>query len=283
MRVLSQRLAFTTCWTVRGARLNHWQLTTNTCSQKAFPTLHRTTMSSTDAATNEQAVISALQSVREQIASVSKSANRSDVQLVAVSKTKPMELVKAAYEVGQRHFGENYVQELVQKAECLPNDIKWHYIGPLQSNKAKVLASVPNLHVVETVDREKIATSLSKAVASAGRTDKLNVMVQVNTSGEETKSGCEPEETVGLAQFVNACDNLNLIGLMTIGAPDDADEPEAFKILANERAEVANALKCDAKSLKLSMGMSNDFEAAIRMGSDSVRVGSTIFGARQYN
>lgn len=203
---------------------------------------------------------------------------------MAVSKTKPTNLLEAAYSTGQRHFGENYVQELVSKHSQLPSDIKWHYIGPLQSNKAKLLVSVPNLHVVETVDREKTAAALDKACVSVGREQLLNVMVQVNTSGEDSKSGCQPgEETVRLAEAVHGMSKLRLVGLMTIGAPDDSDEPDAFKILVREKERVAEAVGYDAADLKLSMGMSGDFEAAIRMGSDSIRVGSTIFGARDYS
>lgn len=225
----------------------------------------------------------ALKSVRQRIASVASSCGRDQVQLVAVSKTKSAELVMAAYEAGQRHFGENYVQELVAKAPQLPTDVKWHFVGALQSNKAKVLVGVSNLYMVESVDREKTASALNKAVTADGRSEKLKVMVQVNTSGEESKSGCEPGTTVELAKFIEMqCEDLDLVGLMTIGAPDTSEEPEAFKVLARERESVAEGIGRDASSLILSMGMSSDFEAAIRMGSDSVRIGSTIFGAREY-
>ena len=235
-------------------------------------------------ATSTEGVASSLRSVQERVTEVASSIRSEPVQLVAVSKTKPVQLLQAAYNAGQRHFGENYVQELVEKASQMPSDIKWHFIGPLQSNKAKVLLSVPNLYVVESVDREKIASALDKAVATNNRSDPLKVMVQVNTSSEETKSGCNPGETLALADFVeNKCEKLELIGLMTIGAPDTSEEPEAFRILSQERDAVAEGLSKDKESLKLSMGMSSDYEAAIRMGSDSVRVGSTIFGARDYS
>lgn len=108
------------------------------------------------------------------------------VRLVAVSKTKPIELIEACYKAGHRNFGENYVQELCEKAAKLPQDIQWHFIGHLQSNKTKQIASVPNLFMVETVDREKIATALEKEIVKSGRKIPLNVMVQVNTSGEES-------------------------------------------------------------------------------------------------
>lgn len=228
--------------------------------------------------TTEADVVSALSAVRTRIQAVAPSAD--SVQLVAVSKTKPVALVRAAYDAGQRLFGENYVQELVTKHTELPSDIAWHFIGPLQSNKAKLLLSVPNLAVVESVDREKTATALEKA-AAASRTIPLDVMVQVNTSGEASKSGAAPGDgTVQLARCVTQMQHLKLVGLMTIGAPGDTN---AFTVLAQQRDMVAEALSYPSESLKLSMGMSGDFEEAIKLGSNSVRVGSTIFGARDYS
>lgn len=144
---------------------------------------------------------------------------------------------------------------------------------------------VPSLACVESVDSAKIATKLSNACENAGRADKLGVMVQVNTSGEESKAGVEPgEAAVELAKHIvsEACPNLELLGLMTIGMPDYTSKPENFECLARCRAEVAAALALDEDALDLSMGMSGDFEAAVRMGSTNVRVGSTIFGARSY-
>lgn len=229
----------------------------------------------------ESPLVAALQAVRARVQAAS-AGRAAPAQLVAVSKTKPVALLRAAYDAGQRHFGENYVQELVQKSEEMPADVMWHFIGPLQSNKAKALVGVRGLHVVESVDREKTAKVLDRAVVVVGRGEKLNVMVQVNTSGEESKSGCEPGQAAQLCKVVVASENLVLTGLMTIGAPDVSDEPEAFKVLARERDEAAKALGWEPSQLRLSMGMSGDFENAIRMGSDSVRVGSTIFGAREY-
>lgn len=226
-------------------------------------------------------IASALNHVRRRMAAISLD-KPGNVQLVAVSKTKPVPLLLSAYNAGQRHFGENYVQELVQKSTEMADDVLWHYIGPLQSNKAKVLLSVRNLYMVETVDREKIAIALDRAAESAGRASRLKVLVQVNTSGEESKSGCQPGETIDLVKAVQNCQNLEFAGLMTIGAQDDSDEPIAFRILREERDKVADAIGVNSETLTLSMGMSNDFEAAIRMGSNSVRIGSTIFGAREY-
>lgn len=203
-------------------------------------------------------------------------------RLVAVSKTKPADVILEAYSAGQRHFGENYAQELVDKAPALPRDIAWHFIGQLQSNKCNVLVrEVPNLWAVESVDSARLATKLDHACEAAGRSDPLRVFVQVNTSDEEQKGGCAPSEAVGLAtHIVTACPRLSLLGLMTLGK---LDEPARvyFERLVTVREEVARALDRSPESLELSMGMSADFELAIACGASNVRVGSQIFGARE--
>ena len=204
-------------------------------------------------------------------------------RLVAVSKTKPAAAVLEAYAAGQRHFGENYVQELVDKAPELPGDIAWHFIGHLQSNKAKVVARIPNLFVVESVDSAKLATALDRCVPRERAP--LRVMVQVNTSGEDSKSGVEPSEATELVRFVaSECPSLKVVGLMTIGRLGDVS-PECFQCLASCRDSVlAAAIQGvpGADEFELSMGMSGDFELAIQWGSTNVRVGSTIFGDRDY-
>eukprot|EP01012_Entosiphon_sulcatum_P038064 TRINITY_DN4913_c0_g1_i1.p1 TRINITY_DN4913_c0_g1~~TRINITY_DN4913_c0_g1_i1.p1 ORF type:complete len:263 (+),score=48.73 TRINITY_DN4913_c0_g1_i1:121-909(+) len=204
-------------------------------------------------------------------------------RLVAVSKLKDAAHVQAAYDVGQRVFGENYVQELVDKAAQLPRDIQWHFIGHLQSNKAKSLVcEVPNLACVETVDSDRLAAKLNEAAEAANRESPLNVMLQVNTSGEDTKSGVNPGDEVALGKFVQEkCPHLRCVGLMTIGMPDYTSTPANFRCLAECRVRLAEALGVAEDTLELSMGMSADFEQAIEMGSTNVRVGSTIFGARQ--
>ncbi|KAK6133367.1 hypothetical protein DH2020_032877 [Rehmannia glutinosa] len=203
------------------------------------------------------------------------------IRVVAVSKTKPVPLLREVYDAGHRCFGENYVQEIVEKAPQLPEDIEWHFIGNLQSNKVKpLLSGVPNLAMVHTVDDEKIANHLNRAIGNIGRKP-LKVMVQVNTSGEESKYGVEPGGCVELAKHVSMnCPNLEFCGLMTIGMPDYTSTPENFKTLANCRTEVCKALGISEEQCELSMGMSGDFELAIEMGSTNVRIGSTIFGAR---
>ena len=202
-------------------------------------------------------------------------------RLVAVSKFHSAELVKAAYATGHRHFGENYVQELVEKSQALDSDIHWHFIGHLQSNKAKTLVQgCKNLAVVESVDSAKLANKLNTAVASVDRPP-LAVFIQVNTSGEASKSGVEPGEEVALAQHIEGnCKALKVKGLMTIGMPDYTCRPENMECLKKCRQQVAAALQVPEDSLELSMGMSGDFEAAILMGSTNVRVGSSIFGPR---
>lgn len=264
----------------KGTRMS----STNASSDKATEGTQVTDTGDSHEEGSMEAVVMGLKDVRRRIAAVTSEfrPGGTSVQLVAVSKTKPVSMLMAAYNEGQRHFGENYVQELEQKATEMPDDINWHYIGPLQSNKAKTLVSIPNLYMVESVDRDKIVLALDKAIANVGRKSPLKVLVQVNTSGEESKSGCEPGETVDLVKTVQGCKNLEFSGLMTIGALDDSDEPVAFRILKEERDKVVDAVGLEAHTVMLSMGMSNDFEAAIRMGSDSVRVGSTIFGARNY-
>jgi pyridoxal phosphate enzyme (YggS family) len=192
----------------------------------------------------------------------------------------------------QTHFGENYVQELLEKSKILPRSIRWHMIGGLQSNKCKQLAEqIPNLWCVSSVDSAKKANELEKGRKALREKDetaeKLRVMVQVNTSGEEAKSGVEPGEATELCRHViDKCPHLELFGLMTIGAiarskeTTPENENEDFVSLRDTRDKVAQELGWDKEKLELSMGMSADFEGAINMGSDEVRVGSDIFGER---
>ncbi|KAK3344461.1 hypothetical protein B0T25DRAFT_328410 [Lasiosphaeria hispida] len=236
------------------------------------------------------ALASQLQGVVERIAAVAKGR---PVRLVAVSKLKPANDIIALHEAPakQLHFGENYAQELSQKAELLSKTIQWHFIGGLQSGHCKNLAKITNLWCVSSVDTLKKAQLLDKyrgdLIKSEPTAPKLNIHVQVNTSGEESKSGCAPgPETVSLCRsIVQDCPNLHLLGLMTIGAiaRSVATTPETengdFVLLKEQRDLVANELGLDGE-LELSMGMSEDFEGAIVLGSSEVRVGSTIFGQR---
>lgn len=220
----------------------------------------------------------------------------SPVRLVAVSKLKPANDILALYESAerQRHFGENYQQELLQKSQLLPKDIRWHFIGALQTNKCKPLAEqIPNLWCVESVDSAKKADQLEKGrralieKAEQNKESPLRVFVQVNTSGEEEKSGVEPQDAADLCRHIrDSCPHLHLQGVMTIGAiarskeTAEGKENEDFITLRDARDKVATELGIGQEELELSMGMSNDFESAIRCGSNEVRVGSTIFGER---
>ncbi|KAI1279829.1 hypothetical protein F5Y07DRAFT_357913 [Xylaria sp. FL0933] len=253
------------------------------------------------------ALVSQIKGVSERIAAVSKGRS---VRLVAVSKLKPANDILALVRPQdprvepQLHFGENYAQELAQKAELLPRNIQWHFIGGLQSGHCKNLAKIPNLWCVSSVDTLKKAqlldryrgefisafssSSSSSSSSSEPAPQKLNIHVQVNTSGEASKSGCAPgSETVELCRAVEAAPNLHLLGLMTIGAiarsvaTTAENENEDFVALREQRDLVCQELGFGKeRKLELSMGMSEDFEGAIAMGSDEVRVGSTIFGMR---
>eukprot|EP00744_Colponema_vietnamica_P011543 GILI01016237.1.p1 GENE.GILI01016237.1~~GILI01016237.1.p1 ORF type:complete len:292 (+),score=77.82 GILI01016237.1:91-966(+) len=208
------------------------------------------------------------------------------VTLVAVSKTHPAPVLQAVYDAGCRVFGENYTYEIIEKAPQLPQDIDWHFIGHLQSNKTKeLLTAVPSLAVIETVDSEKLAKKLNEGVKQYRVNARpLGVMVQVNTSGEESKSGLEPgSASTELAAFiVKSCPNLIFRGFMTIGMPDYTSRPENFECLRKVRDEAAAAIGLDPAALELSMGMSGDFVNAVAMGSTNVRVGTGIFGKRNY-
>lgn len=220
----------------------------------------------------------------------------SQIRLVAVSKLKPANDVLALYQSSQSHlhFGENYQQELLSKSLILPREIRWHFIGGLQTNKCKPLAEqIPNLWCVESIDTSKKADQLDKGRSALCEKlpeyaeIPLRVFVQVNTSGEEGKSGVEPAEATELCKHIREqCQHLKLQGLMTIGAiarskaSSEGNENEDFVQLKDVRDSVAKNLSIDEKELELSMGMSEDFESAIRCGSSEVRVGSVIFGER---
>jgi pyridoxal phosphate enzyme (YggS family) len=235
-------------------------------------------------------------SVTQRISSITKSAARAHPpRLILVSKLKPASDILALHTSSQEaeHFGENYFQELSEKAPLLPKTIKWHFIGGLQSNKCKPLAeSIPNLWCVSSVDTVKKADQLEKGRAALmskeGILEKLRVKVQVNTSGEESKSGTEPgAPTIELCKHIrDSCPHLQLSGLMTIGAiarsqeTTPNNENDDFICLRETRDKVEQELGMEKEELELSMGMSGDFEGAIAQGSDEVRIGSTLFGER---
>ncbi|OBA21402.1 hypothetical protein METBIDRAFT_42806 [Metschnikowia bicuspidata var. bicuspidata NRRL YB-4993] len=207
------------------------------------------------------------------------------VRLVAVSKLKPSSDIMGLYNHGVRHFGENYVQELVAKSKELPKDIKWHFIGGLQSGKCKDLGrDIENLYAVETIDALKKCKKLESTRAAAGLSP-VNIYLQVNTSDEAQKSGytlSNLEEVYETVEYViNDCKSLQLQGLMTIGSfaqsTSEEEVNQDFATLVELKLILDKKYSLD---LQLSMGMSNDLTTAIRQGSTSVRVGSSIFGAR---
>ncbi|TGZ65469.1 hypothetical protein CRM22_005868 [Opisthorchis felineus] len=210
--------------------------------------------------------------------------------LVAVSKEKPVECVVEAYSCGQRHFGENKVQSLLEKStsvkiKSLCPEIKWHFIGRIQSNKIRQLTSVPNLHMIQTIDSAKHALALDVAWHSIC-SNPLAVMLQVNTSGEEQKSGVEPSQLLELYKTVHAtCPHLTIVGIMCIGryGHDHTATPNPdFLELVACRQLLCDNLGLKPEDVELSMGMSADFEHAIQLGSTVVRIGTTIFGERSH-
>ena len=221
-----------------------------------------------------------LQAVRNDIAAAAQQAGRpvADVTLLAVSKTVSAARVREAFDAGQRAFGENYVQEGLEKIaalDALRSQIQWHFIGPLQSNKTRPVAE--QFDWVHAVDRLKIAERLS-AQRPAGLPP-LQVCIQVNISNEDTKSGVAPAEVPALAQAIAALPNLELRGLMAIPAP--AADPDAQRHpFAALHALLDQLRQSGLKVDTLSMGMSADMDAAIAEGATLVRIGTAIFGAR---
>ena len=225
---------------------------------------------------------SKLQEVKRRIAAASLRAGRdaNKVTLLAVSKTQPAEAVRAAFAAGQRAFGENYVQEALAKMDALADlgpGIEWHLIGPLQSNKTRDVAA--RFHWVHSIDRLKLAGRLA-AQRPAGLPP-LQLCLQVNISGEASKSGVAPADVPALAQAVAAlpADRVRLRGLMAIPAP--AQGFEAQRAPHRRLRELLQALQAAGLALDtLSMGMSDDLEAAVAEGATIVRIGTAVFGAR---
>jgi pyridoxal phosphate enzyme (YggS family) len=224
-----------------------------------------------------------LQAVKERIAHAAELAARDPgtISLIAVSKTHPVEAIEAALAAGQRAFGENYVQEALEKMRALAarpeaRGVEWHMIGPLQSNKTRVVAE--SFAWVHSIERERIAERLSEQ-RPAGLAP-LNVLLQVNVSGEASKSGIAPDDLAPLARRVAALPRLRLRGLMAIPEPthDAALQRARFRSLR----ELLERLRAEGLELDtLSMGMSDDLEAAVAEGATMLRIGTAIFGARR--
>ncbi len=219
-----------------------------------------------------------ISTVREEIGKAAVACGRpvGSVALLAVSKTQGPEKVREAYAAGQREFGENYVQEALSKISALPlPGLCWHFIGPIQSNKTREIAE--HFQWVHSVDRLKIAQRLSaQRPATLGP---LNLCIQVNISGEDSKSGVTLAEAADLCEAINGLDNICLRGLMAIPAP--SDDARQQRLTFRPLAQLLQRLAVKYPQMDtLSIGMSGDYAAAIAEGSTIVRIGSAIFGAR---
>jgi len=199
-----------------------------------------------------------------------------EVKLVAVSKLQSVDVIKEAYALGINNFGENYAQELAEKSSTCPNDIVWHFIGPIQSNKVSLIAKYAQW--VHSVDREKVAMKLNNALESEGK--KIHALIQVNIDHEESKSGILPEETIDFANKVIArYPNLILEGLMfmpKINASKKAKIETMNKIVHLHKALLSELPSCS----QLSLGTSSDFEESILQGSTILRIGESLLGKR---
>jgi PLP dependent protein len=220
----------------------------------------------------------ALGRVRERVAAAAERAGRSagEVTLVAVSKTFPIHVLKMALDAGATDLGENRAQELKEKVAALGNAARWHFVGPLQTNKVRVVVGAAAL--IHSVDRVELAEAISRRAVAMELVQ--DVLIEVNLSGEANKHGTKPVDALGLARSAQALDGIRVRGLMTM-APF-SDDPEIsrpyFSELARLRDEVAT--ECPGAT-ELSMGMSRDFEVGIEEGATIVRVGEAIFGARR--
>lgn len=222
-------------------------------------------------------IVQACQQSGRLISSTQKNGMQLPVLLLAVSKTKPVKSIEEAYLAGQRDFGENYLQEAVEKVELLKHlpEITWHFIGPIQSNKTKMIAN--NFSWVHSIDREKVALRLNQHLIDNNNNTQLNVCLQVNISNEDSKSGINIEDVYTLAEIVHNCDKLSLRGLMAVpqkGAPSSCYQ---------QLQSVFEELQQKYKSVDtLSLGMSSDLDVAVKHGSTMVRIGTAIFGERTY-
>ena len=224
-----------------------------------------------------------LEQVRNNVKEAAKRADRNegDITLIAVSKTKPVPMLLEAYDAGARDFGENKVQEIVDKYPQLPSDIRWHLIGHLQTNKVKYI--VDKVAMIHSVDSLKLAQEISRQAIKHDVT--VDILIEVNVAGEESKFGVSPEDTAQLCEEISVLPGIRVRGLMTV-APF-VDDPE-------ENRPVFSALRqllvdIDGKNIDnvcmdcLSMGMSGDYEVAVEEGATFVRVGTSIFGERNYD
>ena len=207
--------------------------------------------------------------------------NRDEVTLIAVSKTKPMSMMEELLPLGVVDFGENKVQELTAKEEALPSGLHWHMIGHLQRNKVKYI--VDKAYLIHSVDSLRLAEAVSQEAVKKGVT--ANILIEVNVAGEDSKFGVAPEETAALAEAISKLPNIAVKGLMTI-APfvENAEENrEVFRNLRKLSVDIEEKKFNNVTMAVLSMGMTGDYEVAIEEGATMVRVGTGIFGERDYS
>lgn len=200
------------------------------------------------------------------------SKNLGNIFLIAVSKKKSIEHIRTAKDLGIDNFGENYAQELEDKAKNIDRNVSWHFIGPLQSNKAKIIAKYADL--IHTIDRKKIADKINEECKKTNKI--INACIQVNISNESTKAGINPENLLVFAKYVDSMENINLKGIMVLPSlgENNKKQMQDSKLLHEELVSVFPHAEF------LSMGTTNDFETAIVSGSNMIRVGELIFGKR---
>lgn len=208
------------------------------------------------------------------------SRKRDEVTLIAVSKTKPAEDIETLYKYGVRDFGENKVQELTEKYEKLPKDIRWHLIGHLQTNKVKYI--VDKVYLIHSVDSIKLAEQIEKEAAKKDVV--VNILVQVNVANEDTKFGLDTAETINIIETISKLSHIRIKGLMTIApfVENGADNKKYFNELKQLSVDIQKKNIDNVCMDMLSMGMSGDYETAIEEGATHVRVGTSIFGVRNY-
>ncbi|GFI36325.1 pyridoxal phosphate homeostasis protein [Lachnospiraceae bacterium] len=205
---------------------------------------------------------------------------REEVTLIAVSKTKPLDTLKEAYDLGVRVFGENKVQELVDKYDALPKDIHWHMIGHLQRNKVKYI--IDKVDLIHSVDSLRLAEAIEKEAAKRGIT--VNILIEVNVAGEESKFGLAPEAVDEFVEAVAQFEHIRVKGLMTIApfVENPEENRSVFTALKKLSVDIAKKNVDNVNVSMLSMGMTNDYQTAIEEGATMVRVGTGIFGERDY-
>ena len=224
-----------------------------------------------------------LRDVEKRIEEACKRSNRDpkEVTLIAVSKTKPVEMLQEVYDAGARNFGENKVQEIMDKYDHLPQDIHWHMIGHLQRNKVKYI--VDKVQMIHSVDSLRLAETIDKEAKKKNVT--VPILIEVNVAEEDSKFGLSLEEVTALAEEISKLSNVRVCGLMTVApfVEDPEENREVFRSLKKLSVDIEAKNINNVTMSVLSMGMTNDFEVAVEEGATMVRVGTAIFGARDYS